>query len=426
LKFFALPIFGLLLLNIMPQSLSSVLSSPAVSFLIVIGLSVTVHELGHFLAAIVSKVGVLKFSVGFGPAILKKYYKGTEYRVGILPLGGYVRMVGDMPDMITGQQATDDEVRSESEGTLPDQENLPEEVKAMIADKSKWFIEKNNWIKSFIVFAGPLANYLLAFFLVLIVALIYGIQVPDGTKIDRISKGSPADVAGLKSGDELLTIAGKPLKDFTDIMNAIQASNGEKLEIKIKREGIEELKVVSPEEKPSPREVGKKIFMIGIAPATKAEAVSVGSAFSNSFSYINSEVINILSGVFGLLSGQVSLDAMGGPIMIYEVAGQTAKIGFLNFLNFIVHLNLTLGVMNLLPIPVLDGGHLIIFFLEGLLGPISIRKKEFAQGIGMAFILGLSIFAIHNDLNRDKDYLKPKAEEWKDMGKEPEKASAQP
>ena len=186
MKYLGTITFSLFLLNIVPAGISSFFSGPVVSFLIVIGISVTIHELGHFLAAKISKVGVLKFAVGFGPAILKKSINGTEYRIGILPLGGYVRMVGDMPDMITGPQATDDEVRSESMGQLPEEENLSPEVQAMIADRSCWFIEKSNWTKSFIVFAGPFANYLLALFLVALASLIYGIQVPDGTKIEKI------------------------------------------------------------------------------------------------------------------------------------------------------------------------------------------------------------------------------------------------
>lgn len=416
MKLFTLPILGLLLLNIVPQSVTGFFSSPVISFLIVIGLSVTIHELGHFLAAIISRVGVLKFSIGFGPAIIKKYYRGTEYRIGILPLGGYVRMVGDMPDMITGPQATDEEVRSEEKGEIPEEVNLPPEVKAMIADKSRWFIEKSNWIKSFIVFAGPLANYLLAYFLVLFVAFIYGVQVPDGTKIGNISKGSPADLGGLKGGDEFLTIAGSDVKDFTDIQKAIQNSGGVSLEIKLKRGEAEEVISVQPEEKPSPLEVGKKVYMIGIAPATKYEKVSAFKAFYESFIYINVVVLSILGGIIGLILGHVPLDAIGGPVMIYKVAGDSASTGLLSFISFLVQLNLTLGVMNLLPIPVLDGGHLLTFFLEGIFGPISIKKKEFAQGIGMAFILGLSIFAIHNDLTRDKDFLKPKSNDWKDIG----------
>src|SRR5690606_19308903 len=122
--------------------------------------------------------------------------------------------------------------------------------------------------------------------------------------------------------------------------------------------------------------------------------------------------IAVLAGLYGLVTGVVPLDSVGGPIMIYELSGQTASKGLDSLLYFIAYLNISLGVLNLLPIPVLDGGHLVLFFIEGIFGPISVRKKEFAQGLGMAFILGLSIFAVHNDLTRDKDFFKPPSDEW--------------
>jgi len=383
----------------------------------VIGVSVTIHELGHFIAAKISGVGVLKFAVGFGPAILKKTFKGTEYRIGILPLGGYVRMVGDMPDMITGPQATDEEVRSEAKGELPDEEDLSPEVRAMIADKNCWFIKKSNWIKSFIVFAGPFANYLLALFLVAMASLIYGIQIPDGTRIDRISKGSPAELAGFESGDEVLSIGGNTVKSFQDIQGNIQASKGNQVEVVLKKENAERTVLVIPEERPSPIGLEEKVYMIGVIGATKNEDVSFTKSVSSSFSFVNHTVLAVITGLFGLASGNVPLESVGGPIMIYQVAGKTASKGFDALLYFIAYLNISLGVLNLLPIPVLDGGHLLIFLMEGIVGPISNKKKEFAQGIGMAFILGLSVFAIHNDLTREQDYLKPPSEDWKDIQK---------
>lgn len=407
--------FSLFLLNVIPTGVSSIFSSPAFSFLIVIGLSVTIHELGHFFAAKISKVGVLKFAVGFGPAIFKKTIKGTEYRLGILPLGGYVRMVGDMPDMITGPQATDEEVRREIKGELPEEENLSPEVKAMIADRSCWFIEKSNWIKSFIVFAGPFANYLLALFLVASASLIYGVQVPDGTKIDKISKGSPADISGFAAGDEILTISGNEVKTFLDIQKNIQESKGTKISVVLRRGDVEQTLEVTPEERPSPLGMEEKVYMVGIIGATKNESLSFVKSISSSFMYVNETVISVITGLFGLASGNVPLESVGGPIMIYQVAGKTASKGFDALLYFIAYLNISLGVLNLLPIPVLDGGHLLIFLIEGILGPISIKKKEFAQGIGMAFILGLSIFAISNDLTRDSDFLKPKSDDWKNL-----------
>ncbi len=417
MKILSASMFSFFLLNIVPGGLSSFFSGPIVSFLIVIGVSVTIHELGHFLAAKISKVGVLKFAVGFGPALFKKTYKGTEYRIGILPLGGYVRMVGDMPDMITGPQATDDEVRNQSSPESLESEDLSPEVKAMIADKSCWFIEKSNWIKAFIVFAGPFANYLLALVLVATASLIYGIQVPDGTRIDRISSESPADVAGIEGGDELLSIEGKPVANFLEIQEKIQASKGKKIEVVLRRNGELQTFDVIPEERPSPLGLDEKVYMVGIIGATKHETVPFIKSISSSFAYVNHTVLAVVSGLYGLVSGNVPLESVGGPIMIYQVAGKTASKGFDALLYFIAYLNISLGVLNLLPIPVLDGGHLLIFFMEGILGPISNKKKEFFQGIGMAFILCLSIFAIHNDLTRKKDYLNPPSEDWKEMGK---------
>jgi regulator of sigma E protease len=387
-------------------------------FLVVIGVVVTIHELGHFLAAKICGVGVLKFSVGFGPAIFKKEVSGTEYRLSIIPLGGYVRMVGDMPDMITGTSATDSSVREEKEENISElDKDLSPAAKALIADKSKWFLEKSTAKKAFIVFAGPLFNYLLAIFILCVSAFVYGVQTPDGTKVGAVAKGSPAERIGIKAGDRILKIDGTEVNTFEDIQKRVQSSNGQAINVLLargdsKEDTNQESVSVIPESRESKMFKDNKAYMVGISAGFKSESVGILESISKSFSFANAMCIGTLDGMLGLFMGAVPLDSVGGPILIFEVASQKAEQGINSFLLFLAYLNISLGVLNLLPIPVLDGGHLLIFAIESILGPISLRKKEIVQGFGMAFLLGFMLLAVKNDLTRDKDFLKPKEEKW--------------
>lgn len=393
------------------------------AFLILIGVVVTIHELGHFLAAKFCGVGVLKFSVGFGPAILKKRYNGTEYQLSIIPLGGFVRMVGDMPDMITGKQVSDDAVRESSDETNEEEtkEPVPPEVQAMLDDKSQWFIEKSLWQKSLIVFAGPLFNFILAILLVIVSTSIYGLMDVDGTKMGKILKGSPAELSGLKEGDEVISISGQEVISFEEIQKKVQSSKGQTLSFEVRRLTSDaDTHVLSidvlPETKTLTTITGEDVsnFMIGVSPALTPKPVSFSEGIIRSFTWTASTSYLVVDGLVGLFKGKVSMDSLGGPILIYQVAGEKASEGINSYLIFLAYINITLGILNLLPIPVLDGGHLVMFALEGIFGTVSVRKKEVIQTVGLVFLVAVMFIAFHNDLNRDLDSLKEKEMSWSD------------
>jgi regulator of sigma E protease len=389
------------------------------SFIVLVGSVVFIHELGHYLAARFCGVGVLKFSLGFGPSIWKREINGTEYKVCLLPLGGYVRMVGDLPDLITGKQATDDEVRqeenivdkktSEFEG-----EELSEASKLMIADKNKWFIYKKYWQRSLIVFAGPLFNFIMAYFVIFFLAIFIGLPYPDGTKLGGVMKGSPAEAGGLMAGDEILKINGTLTKSISEIQKIINTSEGKEILVEIKRsEDIKSLSVIP--QKKSFKVPGHDIpetYMIGISAVSFDKPVPVKEAFVFSGLWIYSSIKATVYGLVGLVKGEVSMDAVGGPVMMFHVTGAVAEEGIGQFLKFLATVNIILGIMNLLPIPVLDGGHLLIFTLEAIFGSFSIKKKEIVQAFGFMLLISLMVVAFKNDILRDNSKMLSKESSW--------------
>lgn len=393
------------------------------SFIVLIGSVVFIHELGHYLAARMCGVGVLKFSLGFGPTLWRKEYKGTEYRIGILPFGGYVRMVGDMPDLITGKQATDDEVRSEeliadrkTGDKIETQEVLSPEALAMIADKSQWFIHKGYWPKAFIVFAGPLFNFLLAYFIAVSMALFIGLADTDGTKLGKVIKDSPAEKAGLLEGDEIKKIDGKEAKDFSEIQKVINGSQGRVINFEVNRNNSLVNLSVTPQKKSFkiPGEENIETYMVGISAATIVKKVPPGEALIHSSLWLFRLGKSTLFGIFDLAQGDVPLDSIGGPVMMYHVAGAKAEKGLGEFLGLLAYINLSLGLLNLLPIPVLDGGHLVIFTLEAIFGTFSVKKKEFVQAFGFLILISLMIVAFRNDILRDNAKMLKSEPSWND------------
>jgi regulator of sigma E protease len=386
------------------------------AFLILIGVVVTIHELGHFLAAKFCGVGVLKFSVGFGPAIWKKMYKGTEYQISIIPLGGFVRMVGDMPDMITGEQISDKAVRGESvsKEDINEKEAIHPDVQKMMDDKSQWFINKNNWQKSLIVFAGPLFNFILAILIVILSTSIFGLLDVDGSKIGKVLKGSPAELAGLLENDEIISISGKDISVFEELQASVHKSEGRELEFLVKRDSETISLLIKPEEKVTKSITGESVknYMIGVSPKLTPKSVPFIEGLKRSFVWVGTTSYLVIDGLVGLFRGKVDMDSLGGPILIYQVAGEKASEGVNSYLIFLAYINITLGILNLLPIPVLDGGHLVIFALEGLFGTISVKKKEYIQALGFVFIIGIMVIAVYNDLTRDLESLKEKEPVW--------------
>lgn len=385
-------------------------SSTVLIPLLLIALLVFIHEFGHFIVAKWCGVGVVKFSVGFGPAIFRFTRGETIYQLSAIPLGGFVRMIGDMPDMITGPQAGDELVRDEdavdqaaANAGLTEAEASPA-VRAMLADRSRWFIEKSLLQRAAIVFAGPLFNFILAIVLAFAAGLSFGVESLDpAPRIGEVIEGSPAAFAGLKTGDLIVAIDGEPIEHWAKLTKLINFGDGHEVVMEIERDGVRQQLKVQPQLQETVSLTGQKIpvYRTGIGPSLVRESVSFAGAVEFGFLWTYDKAAATLMGLGGMFMGHASTSELAGPKFIFDQAAKHAKRGIESTIYFGAFLSVTLAVLNLLPIPILDGGHLLFFLLEAVLGPISIRKKEIAQGVGMVFLLMLMLVAIRNDFVRD-------------------------
>jgi regulator of sigma E protease len=346
------------------------------STIIVLGILVFVHELGHFLLAKSLGVGVVTFSLGFGPKILGKKKGETQYQISAVPLGGYVKLVGENPE-----------------------EAVKEE------DRSRSFSYQPIWKRVLIVSAGPFFNFFLAALLFSLVNLFVGIPSSPIPKIGDVTAGFPAQEAGLKKGDLILSIDGENISTWEELSRVIRGSEGRELLLKVKRDHeIVDIKVTP---KPSIQKnlFGEevKVFLIGITPAgevilTKVNPfLAIGTGFLQTWNGIKLTIIGIVK----LIQRVIPAKEIGSPIMIAKLAGEQAKKGILSLALFTAIISINLGIINLAPIPILDGGHFLFLALEALLRkPISIKKMEIAQQVGLVFIILLMLFAIRNDVIR--------------------------
>lgn len=378
--------------------------------ILVLGTLIFVHELGHFLVAKWSGVGVLKFSIGFGPRLFGFRWGETFYQVSLIPLGGFVRMVGDMSDVITGDTT---DTRTTGEGG--------EASESLLFDKENWFVEKSLSVRSAIVAAGPIANFITAIVLWTIAFSFYGyLSLDDSAEIGTLSAGSPADKAGLKIGDKVLYVGQTPIHKWQDLPTIVNASGGDPLRLQVERQGtLLELELIAKRQELDSLD-GKVVrYMIGIGQKMNRNSASPGYAVLLGLEKTWDVIYFTIDGMVGMIVGRISADNLAGPLFIFSAAGDQAQKGAESLLHFMALLSVSLGVLNLLPIPVLDGGHLLVFFLEAIFGPISLRKKEVAQNIGAALLLCLMLYAVRNDLMRDtrtEDSAGDDGLEWSDRG----------
>lgn len=358
-------------------------------FLVVLGILIFFHELGHFLAARYLGVRVLKFSLGFGPRLIGRTIGDTEYLVSVLPLGGYVKLFGEEPQEEGGPDAP---------GLSP-------------GDKARSFSHQAIWKRITIVAAGPAFNMLLAY-LIFTASLSIGMKmyVPgfEGLLpvIDEVVTDSPAEAAGLKPGDRVVMINGQKISTWTQMTEIIFGSAGKPVTIVIERENSRQTLLVTPESKTLDLGDGQEIQVgqigigknprgVQIEASNPLEAIVKGVQATWAWTYLTVE------GLIRIVQGQLAIDNIGGPILIGKLSGQAASQGMGGLLFLIAILSITLGVMNILPIPVLDGGHLLFFVIEAVLGrPLGLRKREIAQQVGLAMLLLLMVLAFYNDIMR--------------------------
>ena len=356
-------------------------------FIILILVVVFIHEYGHYYFAKKYGVGVTDFSIGFGKEILGWNDKtGTRWKICWIPLGGYVKFFGDR------------NVFSQA-----DQEELLKKYSE--EDQKKLFVTKPLYQRSLIVFGGPLANFLLAIVIFLSIYMFVGKDFTPAV-IDEVQKDSPAEVAGLMKNDIILEIDNNKVESILDVSKYIAMSTSEYVDFKVSRYDQQILFKVKPNLVPSEDNLGNKINkrMVGIKLSpynNEINHVKLGpaQALIQSVKEVYFVTTSSLKYLASMLLGKGDSSQLGGPIRIAKISGQVAEFGIIPFLSMMAYISISLGLINLFPIPLLDGGHLMFYGFEKVLGrPLSQKTQEGFFRIGMFLLLSLMFFATFNDL----------------------------
>tara|TARA_A100000164_G_scaffold364910_1_gene383816 strand:+ start:399 stop:1514 length:1116 start_codon:yes stop_codon:yes gene_type:complete len=358
-----------------------------IPFIILLTVVVFIHEYGHYYFARRYGVGVTDFSIGFGKELFGFNDKsGTRWKFCLIPLGGYVKFYGDR------------NVFSQAE-----QEELLKKYSR--EDQNKLFVTKPLYQRSLIVAAGPLANFVLAIF---IFSFIYMFAGKDFTpaQIQQVQNNSPAYTAGIKSGDVILSINNKKVSSILEVSTYINTSTSENIDIKILRNSDEIILKVKPEiikgEDSLGNIVNKKIIGIKISPLNNEfNKERLGPA--TALFYAVKETLFVtkasLDFIISMFKGKGDTTQLGGPIKIAKITGQVAQHGLIAFLSIMAYISISLGFINLFPIPMLDGGHLLFYAFEKILGrPLTQRTQEGFFRIGLFLLISLMFFTTFNDL----------------------------
>jgi regulator of sigma E protease len=381
-----------------------------IPFALVLGLVVTIHELGHFLAAKSFGVAIDRFSIGFGKSIAAWTDKsGVEWRIGWIPLGGYVRFTGD-----------------ENASSVPDGEDL-EAMRRQIERReggeavARYFHFKPLWQRAIVVAAGPFANFVLAVALFASLLMAFG-QYVLPPKIEAVAAGSPAERAGFRAGDLIVEADGRRIKGFDQVAEVVQVRANVPIEFVVERAGREVAITATPEwvERTDQIAGKRRQGQLGITPAQSAK----------DFVHVRYNPLQALQGgvertwrtlettvyyLGRMVTGQVSPDQLSGPLGIARISGKVAQAGAegapdlgsmvlgggVNLLQLAAFVSVSIGFMNLLPIPVLDGGHLLFYAYEAVARrPLAARVQAAGYRVGLALLLGLMLFATWNDLQQ--------------------------
>jgi len=357
-----------------------------VPFLFVLTIVVFFHELGHFLMARWCGIKVLVFSVGFGPEIAGFYDRyGTRWKISAIPLGGYVKFFGD-----------------ENAASAPDQTAAATMTEA---EKKDSFQFQPVGSRALVVAAGPVANFLLAIAIFAGIFMTVGKQTTSA-RVDTVQPGSAAQTAGFKPGDLVLTINGEKIESFSDMQRIVSISAGAPLTIEVDRDNAQVTLKAVPQLKEIKDNFGNvhRLGVLGIsrsmapgdiktekAPPLRAIVMGAQETW-----FVVDRTMSYISGVF---TGREAADQLGGPIRIAQVSGQVATAGFAPLIHLTAVLSVSIGLLNLFPIPLLDGGHLLFYAIETIRGrPLSERAQELGFRIGLAIVLMLMIFATFNDI----------------------------
>ncbi|WP_312097937.1 RIP metalloprotease RseP [Niallia sp.] len=413
-----------------------------IAFIIIFGALVFFHELGHFVLA--KRAGILcrEFAIGMGPKVLSLKKGETIYTIRLLPIGGYVRMAGEDPEIVNikpghriGLILNEKEevtkiiinnkekypkarvinvedadlehnlfikgyVEEDTEGNLlvfpvkKDAVFVENGIETQIAPYDRQFASKSLGQRTLAIFAGPAMNFVLAFLIFIVIALLQGIPSNEA-KLGKLTDDGVAISAGLHEGDKVISIDGQSVESWKEVVSIIQKSPGENIEFLIDRNGQEMTIDVTPKE----TEVdGKTIGLVGVySPMEKSPLKSIQYGATQTYTWTK----DIIGAVGKLVTGQFSIDALGGPVAIYQSTDTVAQSGVYSLMNWAAVLSINLGIMNLLPLPALDGGRLLFFAIEAVRGkPIDRQKEGLVHFIGFALLMLLMIVVTWNDIQR--------------------------
>ncbi len=356
-------------------------------YVIILSLLVFVHEMGHYLAGRWSGIRILAFSVGFGPELVGYTDKhGTRWKISAIPLGGYVRFFGDADAA--------SRPGGELEGLSP-------------AEREQTLAGARLWKRAITVAAGPIANFVLAIVIFAAIFGAYGKPVADPV-VAEVKAESAAEAAGVRPGDVLISLDGSKVETFDDVVRYITMRPEIPVVVTVKRgENLLDLEMV-PRRTVTTDRFGNKmeVGQIGIVTNKdsgnfRIEPLSPPQAVGEGFRQTWHIVTGTVDYIGNMFAGRMNADQLGGPVRVVQASGQMATLGVLALLNLAAVLSVSLGLLNLMPVPVLDGGHLVLYALEALRGkPVGAAAQEIAFRIGLAMILSLMVFATWNDISR--------------------------
>jgi regulator of sigma E protease len=348
-----------------------------ISFIVVLGIIVFVHELGHFLAAKWVGIRVEQFSLGYPPKMIGRKRGDTEYCIGWIPLGGYVKMSGMIDESMAGGDSL----------TGADDE----------------FMSKNTGQKMLVILAGVVMNFLLAILLYTIVTASSGvIDSNNEPYLGSVLPGSVAEEAGLQADDKIISIGGSEVANWTDLVALIHPHPDEALTFVYERDGIENSVEITPAigSAVADWEI-QKVGMVGISPKIFRRDATTREVLTSGWYGLLGVMEQVAQSLYFLVSGQATYKDLGGPVMIAKLSGDAASMGIVAFLSFIAFISVNIGCLNLLPIPALDGGHFVIIGIEGLIRrELPVKAKLIVQQVGMFLLMGLIILIIWNDIQR--------------------------
>lgn len=342
-----------------------------VSFVVTIGVIVTIHEFGHFVAARLTGMRVKRFSIGFPPKMISKKIGDTEFAISWIPLGGYVQIAG----------MVDESVDEEGITGAPDE-----------------FMSKPPLARVFVLSAGVIMNYITAFVIVAGLTLALGVAVPVNTTIGELLPKMPAVAAGVQTGDRIVSVNGVATPTWEKVVETV-SNAGDSVSLTLQRAGGEQVMLLVPTLKLNDAGVNRRV--IGIKPEVTRRAAGIGDAVSRGWGFCAGTTRAIIQFIIGLATGESSVSQLSGPLGVAKLSGESAREGSSVFLQFIAFVSVSVAFLNILPFPALDGGHVVYVIIEAVTRrTIPTRVKIWIQQVGMVLLLLLVLFVSYHDIMR--------------------------